>query len=92
MFILFMSTNKLGQLIIEAEDRGCQHQELGAHHQNTCRNVMICADDERSESEADSREKRADGHSRFYFLIVYHIEIQINHEDFTLERFCQCAL
>ena len=49
----FMHMYIFTDLIIEAEDGGCEHQELGAHHQHACGNIVVCRYAKRGESKAD---------------------------------------
>ena len=63
MFVLFMTFDVLTQFIIKTKYRGSQHKELSAHHQHTSGDVMVRADNERREREADSRQETADGDS-----------------------------
>jgi hypothetical protein len=51
--LFFMDVYVFTDLIIEPEDRGREHQELGAHHEHACSNVMVMGYAERGKSKAD---------------------------------------
>lgn len=79
-----MSVQQLTKFIIEPEDGGGEHEELGAHHEYARGDVMVFADTKGSEREADGCEERADGDDGFYTFIFWHgsglkrVRVEIN--------------
>ena len=59
-------------LVVDAEDGGAQRQELGAHHQDTSRNVMVLAYQQRGKGQGHGAKKTANRHKRLDFFIMYH--------------------
>lgn len=84
--LFFMYVYVFTDLIIESKYRGREHQELRAHHQHASSNVMFMRYAERGKSKAYGCKERADGYSRFYFFILYHINQGVyilSHDCFT---------
>ena len=67
-----MAMEQLTKFIIEPEDGGGEHEELGTHHEYACSDIMVFAYAKRGKRKSDSSEERADGDDGFYTFIFWH--------------------